>query len=527
MAVRLRPQSSAWLAPTALAAQLTAQTGQIAGQGVAGLLGGIAQGVGAFTQKREQRRVEAINERRYQDSLTRQDRDFGMREKAFTLDLLQGNDRILAESETGKAAELEMALMAGEDASVLKQELEKIRSSRRAVQSNMMGLAPALKAAAAGRAAPDAGPVGPGGWPVGQSPSEKAARGEPTGDPDVFWNAKDYAESDTAQRGGAMPTPPSGPRMAKGGVPVEVPRDGFDLETPQGVAAYAKAHEELADQWDKLAEKYAGSKNPMVVARARGFMGTAAEIRMRGLGYQGMAMTKAEKAEQTRKAEDLKAQEESRMRVGAADDARTAEANKSQDAAAIASMQADLEKRGIKETLPADITTARTVYRDLVVTDPNSEMSARRKAEASKVRADNQKSLEALRQAGRKEMEDIRAKNREPAAAEKAAQAAIDNQESVVGTLMKEYDLLKKLREKGLIAEDDEDLAAAYGNFAAAKAKYIGMVSGGAPATGAPAPASTASADPMSKAEAEYNALPDAEKTPEAAARIAAKYGIK
>lgn len=76
MAVRLRPQSSAWMAPHALAAQLTAQTGQIAGQGVAGLLGGIAQGVGAFTQARNRRQEMAINESRYKDALTRQDRSF-------------------------------------------------------------------------------------------------------------------------------------------------------------------------------------------------------------------------------------------------------------------------------------------------------------------------------------------------------------------------------------------------------------------------------------------------------------------
>lgn len=101
MAVRLRPQSSAWLAPTALAAQLTAQTGQIAGQGVAGLLGGIASGVGAYTQKREQRRVEGINERRYQDSLVRQDRDFGMREDAFKASQLMNQWEITEKLKSG------------------------------------------------------------------------------------------------------------------------------------------------------------------------------------------------------------------------------------------------------------------------------------------------------------------------------------------------------------------------------------------------------------------------------------------
>lgn len=83
MAVRLRPQSASWLAPTALAAQLTAQTGQIAGQGVASLLGGIASGVGAYTQKREQRRAEAINESRYQDSLGMRRADDARQDRAF------------------------------------------------------------------------------------------------------------------------------------------------------------------------------------------------------------------------------------------------------------------------------------------------------------------------------------------------------------------------------------------------------------------------------------------------------------
>lgn len=83
MAVRLRPQSSAWLAPTALAAQLTAQTGAIKGSGVASLLGGIAQGVNAFSQKREQRRVEGINETRYQDSLRMRQADDARQDRAF------------------------------------------------------------------------------------------------------------------------------------------------------------------------------------------------------------------------------------------------------------------------------------------------------------------------------------------------------------------------------------------------------------------------------------------------------------
>lgn len=523
MAVRLRPQSSAWLAPTALAAQLTAQTGQIAGQGVAGLLGGIAQGVGAFTQKREQRRVEAINESRYQDNLTRQDRDFGMREKAFTLDLLQGNDRILAESETGKAAELEMALMAGEDASVLKQELEKIRSSRRAVQSNMMGLAPALKAAAAGRAAPDAGPVGPGGWPVGQSPSEKAARGEPTGDPDVFWNAKDYAESDTAQRGGAMPTPPSGPRMAKGGIPVEVPRDGFDLETPAGVAAYAKAHEELADQWDKLAATYAGSKNPMVVARARGFMGTAAEIRMRGLGYQGMAMTKAEKAKPAELEAEGAARKRGELSVTApAEAAELERVNASNRARGLPEI-GSLRQIGPVETTARvnnnrEDTQAFTEKRDA---SKQTFATQRDLARNQAANARQERSI-AFKERWNKRKEDIAVKYKDAALAAQATQQEIDNQKVRMQAAESNYVMLRKQyddgRDPGEAFYGTDTKPSAYDKYQDEMEKYMAMTDDDAPAPSAAtatAPAATGGGYPSwlpPEEKAAWDAMPDSEK---------------
>lgn len=165
------------------------------------------------------------------------------------------------------------------------------------------------------------------------------------------------------------------------------------------------------------------------------------------------------------------------------------------DEAAIASMQADLENRGIKETLPTDITTARTVYRDLVVTDPNSELASRRKIDAAKVRAENQKALVDVRAKASKDLADHLATIKEPAARAKAAQDAINNQEGTVKMLFKEYETLKMLREKNLIAEDDPDLAAAYGNYESAKAQYLGMVSGvGMPTNVTPVPPPTPTA---------------------------------
>lgn len=137
-------------------------------------------------------------------------------------------------------------------------------------------------------------------------------------------------------------------------------------------------------------------------------------------------------------------------------------------------------------------------------------MNARRKADAAKTRAENQKSLESMRQAGREKMARIRAENSGPDAT-KAAQDALKNQESATKMLFEEYKTLKSLREKGLIAEDDPDLASAYDRYAGARSEYLGMVDGQPASSADPAPMSSpASAAPVPQESRSWPFLRDA-----------------
>lgn len=149
MAVRLRPQSAAWMAPHALAAQLNAQTGQIAGQGVAGLLGGIAQGVGAYTQKREQRRVEGINEQRYQDSLMRQDR-------AFNAAQLMNQFDVQKQLFTVANAEYQQAAMVDPESDEAKRLFDEVNK----IRGGMLNVANGIRAEVSKKQAEDCGPEG-------------------------------------------------------------------------------------------------------------------------------------------------------------------------------------------------------------------------------------------------------------------------------------------------------------------------------------------------------------------------------
>ena len=96
---RLRPQSSAWLAPAALAAQLRAQAGETAGRGWSALGSGIASGFAERTRRSERAEETALrqseiarSERHYQDALSRQDTMDSvslLKEKMETLELLR------------------------------------------------------------------------------------------------------------------------------------------------------------------------------------------------------------------------------------------------------------------------------------------------------------------------------------------------------------------------------------------------------------------------------------------------------
>jgi hypothetical protein len=128
-------------------------------------------------------------------------------------------------------------------------------------------------------------------------------------------------------------------------------------------------------------------------------------------------------------------------------------------------------------------------------------MAARRKAEAAKVRAENQKSLVDYR--AQKALEHAKAMEavKEPAARAKAHQDAVRNQEELVKTLKSEYELLKSLQGKGLVGETDPDLVGAPGRPSAWERYETErnvlmdmMKSGAAMAPTAPAPAAAPSA---------------------------------
>ncbi len=151
--------------------------------------------------------------------------------------------------------------------------------------------------------------------------------------------------------------------------------------------------------------------------------------------------------------------------------------------------------------LDVDPALVEAKIRDRDISDPNSEMAARRKAEAAKVRAENQKSLVDYR--AQKALEHAKAMEavKEPAARAKAHQDAVRNQEELVKTRKSEYELLKSLQGKGLVGETDPDLVGAPGRPSAWERYETErnvlmdmMKSGAAMAPTAPAPAAAPSA---------------------------------
>lgn len=140
MGQRLQPLSSAWLAPHALAAQLTARAGEATGQGLAALGAGIG---GGLAQIGENRKVE----RARQDRLTQQTFSNDLATKQYEEGVRQDNFQMLGRYAEGLQAKLQMAMLAdptGAAAAPLKQELEQATSSLKHILSQ----SPALKQAA-------------------------------------------------------------------------------------------------------------------------------------------------------------------------------------------------------------------------------------------------------------------------------------------------------------------------------------------------------------------------------------------
>lgn len=464
MAVRLRPQSSAWMAPHALAAQLTAQTGQIAGQGVAGLLGGIAQGVGAFTQARNRRQEMAINESRYKDALTRQDRSFQYGAAKDQASLLE---------DYMKGAEVEAALSAMSSPTGTP-DPSKVQNLRTA-QSSMNALRAQL--AQIGGVQPANVP------PMPEAPAPLTP---------------------TAQMPGVQE------RLAKLSS-FEALSDEELGTVADGLAAEAEA---IKAEMDAIL-KVGGTKGAAAAAAKR----TAfAEKNREAMIAAGVLKRRQAKAEAEQKKADLEAQ--ATKEVGVYADKQ--KIDESSDAARLAKINADRAAKG-QPPIPDLALVAPTA------TGERQDKTLDFKRETIDKMERRAKWQAEFRRQAAIELENIRAANKEPAAQARALEAAKQEQKSRMAAAKNRYDTLRKMyddnKELGVEFYGDATTPSAWDLYEAEREKYFAMTEAAqAPAS---APAAAGGGDPMASAEEEYNNLPDAEKTPEAAARIAAKYGIK
>lgn len=398
MAVRLRPQSAAWMAPHALAAQLTAQAGESAGQGVAGLLGGIARGVGAYTQARDRRQEMAINESRYQDALSRRDREFNYGAAKDQAALLE---------DYMKGAEMEASLSAlssptgTPDPSKVEQ-LRKAQSSMTAMRAQLAKI---------------------GGVTAANVPE--------------------------------MPAPPP---MATGSFTPQVQEEtrklaGYESLSPEELTTVVESLSAEADnlkgQMDSIM-RVGGIKGAAAAARIR----TAYAEKSREAAIASGALKRMEKQES--RAQKMADKPPETVELGTPMKQR-AERDKVLDATRYAM------SLGYTGDVFPNIESANNWIRDNQITDPNNAAAAARKADAAKVRAENQQALVDRRAKAAMDLADHVASIKEPAVRAKAMKDAIQNQQRLVKELKDEYELLKTLQGKGLVGENDPDVVGAPG----------------------------------------------------------------
>ena len=476
MAVRLRPQSSAWLAPTALAAQLTAQTGAIKGSGVAGLLGGIATGVNAFSQKREQRRVEAINESRYQDSVNFRNEEMALRKQAADMETAKGQFAIVTEAKKGSDAKIALWMAENPGRMLppeLQQENDKLTAAARAMAFRMGGVQGAQAVAAK-----PASPVLVDGKSMSQMTDAelddfmaKSERGE------VDYTYRGGATGDMGQGVGNVPAAPR-PATPTAGAPTEMPSSG-DPVADKFTDAISRLSASIADMEERESEiKKRG-------ARSAALSTQLTEARTNLLALQGRYQVYSEDRKRKMVAEETRTTQ-------AADDARAAEARRAERMATPEEI-ADAEKMGA----PQGLKTKAGVQGGIALGRQNDAQAG--KADAAALRVEAQKARDARMQAGREAVAKILAGQRDRALAAKAVQDATENQKEAVRTAFNEYELLKKMQKDGLVSDDDPDLRSAYGKYAAERDIYAGMVGAVPEAGAAPAPVPAPAAEPMDR----------------------------
>lgn len=514
-----------WMGPMSRAAARVAETGQIEGQGQAALMGGIAEGLsalgGGIRRKRERtenfaREDARLAEEKARFALTRQD---AMEERQARTDLallsrLDDEGRALE----GDASAITMASSLSPElvtddlrqrAAYLDSELSKNRQHKEIVTARLFNSRYTQRATA--QRAPGETATA---WAPGQSPSEKAARGEPTGDPDVYWNERDYAESDAAQASSGRPAPaPMAAAPVQGGMVNDggvMGGDGQPTASPIE-AQIAEIDGEMGELRKRIAKRQAAmqvlasSRNVKVSdAVAAAAMSGADSKRLNILMGQRALLLKKYESDMKQTAE---AEAEARKRAA--------------EAAELPDLRADAEllgaPQGLKTKKGVEAAFARAKQDD-------AQAFKEQQGEAFRLEREKR---DLRRRSWAVEDRDIKEGRMNAKDAATMAQRDVVEAGHVV---KRAQDQLKALNDSFRANKaTKEELIEAANDLADAKDFYDQAVKRRDGIGGAAPQAATTSptADPKASASAEFKALPKEQQTLEVWTAIKAKHGIK
>ena len=483
MVLRLGTQNWINPAPFAAAAEMVVDAGRATGAGIAAIGAGIGQGLQnrQARQERAQNRQDALDQRSLENA-----RALRAEERAVKQSKLAASESILA----AKKMNLDMASKMYEsmgtpesEAALLKaqQDFQEANNWYQVSVGNNADIQPPQGGVTDYLGVGGSSGVSVGGRPMSQMTDAelndlmaKSERGE------VDYTYRGGATGDMGQGVGNVAPSPRQPSMEA----------AAELTTAAGLMDLAQRKEVEATR---------------IQGRRKGVVPEAEALRTEAKFLTAQAQMKRNDEVSAREAAEKRAEEARKS---------------SEDKAAIAALRADLEKRGIKETLPDDLATARQNYNNFVVKDPDRKDTQDFKEKQAKARyAAKDAELQTRR---RWAVEDRDIREGRMSAKDAAARAQFDvtnagrevaRAETHMNNLQDAFRMNKATKEE--LTQAANDLSDAQQAYDEAKSRLAGF----GPSAGG--------RDPMTSAEEEYNRLPDAEKTPEAAARIAAKYGIK
>lgn len=521
MGERLRPFSDAWMAPYALAAQLTARAGENAGAGYAALgagVGGLLSGIGQGKVRREE---NARSDARYADAQA-------MRAAEMEMDRVKTAAMVNERALQGATVQLQelMAQQAGPE------EIGPVADLVKTLTGNQGSLAQQLQAISIS-------PRG-GGCASGRCGVQPPAVA-PAAAPSVPAPTAPINVPATSPVSAAPAAPPADD------IPAVDPADAYALAArPDALAALRRSTQQELDRLSSYSTKTVGTTRRIAALTSR-LQRIDAEI--------PQAMARAEKAKVDVEVE--RTTREAAARAGA---------SAKSDAEELAALNADL-KTEFKSLAAAKAENARraqvgaAVDKDREITDPNREDAQQQQRDLIDLRFKNSLALlgergtQALTRmdkslANKKALVDyVKAQGgKNPAFDE--ANVEFDNSMAAARALYaqasdKDSMLPKEVR-ASLASQADEYLRKAeraeqkmrlsatpsaagdtLGALRAGAEKAAELMSGRGATPTAPAPTAAPDAAAKQSAAAEFKALPEAARTPAKWAEIKAKYGIK